>query len=570
MAPSPPQHRASAPRRRWIWGVLLILVTLIWILYPSKPSEKPGILHRDPVSYDCGDDGILYSVAIIGAGSAGASAAYYLNKFKSPCQRINITIYERNSYVGGRSTTVNIYGDPAEPAELGASIFVKVNHNLVNAAKEFSLPVEGMGTAARQNDKPEVLGIWNGQEFVFTQSDATNKYWNLAKLLWKYGYAPIRTQNLVMKTVGAFLKMYQPPYFPFTSLAQTASDLDLLGATAATGKTFLQDNSISELFAHDIIQASTRVNYAQNLDQIHGLETMVCMATDGAMSIQGGNWQIFASMIDASGATLLLNTSVTQITKDPSTSKYSLKTETTPLHPAQDTIPSSEPVDIQFDSLILAAPLQYAAIAFTPPLPNPPPPIPYVSQHVTLFTSPYALSPEYFNLPPSSSSLIPTTILTTTSSNAKTLIPFYSISTLRTVTPPPPPSPHSNTQTHPPKKEYLYKIFSPTPLNTSFIRSLLDTPPSAKDLNPTHQIDNEEEQETSIITWLHRKQWDAYPYLPPRKAFEDIRLDKGKGGIYYTSGIEAFISTMETSSLMGANVASLVLGEVGGWGWGWG
>lgn len=52
--------------------------------------------------------------------------------------------------------------------------------------------------------------------------------------------------------------------------------------------------------------------------------------------------------------------------------------------------------------------------------------------------------------------------------------------------------------------------------------------------------------------------------------FEDLKIDwpaseddeerKWHGaGIWYTSGIEAFISTMETSSLMGKNVARLVL-----------
>ena len=55
--------------------------------------------------------------------------------------------------------------------------------------------------------------------------------------------------------------------------------------------------------------------------------------------------------------------------------------------------------------------------------------------------------------------------------------------------------------------------------------------------------------------------WNSYPYLPPRLTFEDIRLDPGNfgGGLWYTSGIESFISTMETSSLMGMNVAKLVV-----------
>lgn len=40
--------------------------------------------------------------------------------------------------------------------------------------------------------------------------------------------------------------------------------------------------------------------------------------------------------------------------------------------------------------------------------------------------------------------------------------------------------------------------------------------------------------------------------------FEEIELAPG---IFYTSGIESFISTMETSALMGKNVARLVVDD---------
>jgi prenylcysteine oxidase/farnesylcysteine lyase len=58
---------------------------------------------------------------------------------------------------------------------------------------------------------------------------------------------------------------------------------------------------------------------------------------------------------------------------------------------------------------------------------------------------------------------------------------------------------------------------------------------------------------------LYRKVWHSYPYEYPRDSFEDIKLSEG---LWYTSGIERFISTMETSALMGKNVARLV---VDGW-----
>ncbi|KAI4092268.1 MAG: hypothetical protein L6R37_007605 [Teloschistes peruensis] len=579
MAPPENPHRALTWRRVSLLGLLLGLVSLIWLLYPSQ-SPQLQVLHKVPALSECPDGPTVHNVAIIGAGSAGSSAAYYLNEFQSSCHRANITVYERNDYVGGRSTTVSVYDDPNEPVELGASIFVKVNRNLVNAAEKFDLPVQSMGSS-RKIDIPEVLGVWDGDSFVFKQSDATNSYWNLAKLFWKYGLSPLTTQNLMKKTVGSFLKMYEEPHFPFASLTEAASDLDLLSATGATGKQFLAANGVNEKFAHDIIQASTRVNYAQNLDQIHGLETMVCMAIEGAMSIQGGNWQIFDGMIKTSGANLLLNTTVTSITKTPETEKYTVKSTAAPvIDPAQDISITTTTEDNVYDTIILAAPLQFASLDFHPPLPSPPPAIPYVSLHVTLFTSPYPLSRTFFNITDGrSAEEMPTTILTTTppppnpNSNTKKQSDFFSISTLRTVSrrhhPSSSPSPHSppsspnqeqeqqNTTT-----EYLYKIFSPTHLSPEWLNRILDDTPRFRFPVSFPNSPKPPSTTSSKISWTHTKIWDSYPYLPPRRLFDAILLDSdsdsGRGGVWYTAGIETFVSTMETSSLMGMDVAGLV------------
>ena len=40
--------------------------------------------------------------------------------------------------------------------------------------------------------------------------------------------------------------------------------------------------------------------------------------------------------------------------------------------------------------------------------------------------------------------------------------------------------------------------------------------------------------------------------------FEELELARG---FYYTSGMESFISTMETSALMGMNVAQLIVDD---------
>lgn len=455
---------------------------------------------------------------------------------------MNISVYERSDYVGGRSTTVNVYGDPLEPVELGASIFVQVNRNLVNAVNQFSLSTRG-DNGAHPDDPPQILGIWNGKEFIFTQNEGDSDWLSAAKIIWKYGILNVwRTQSLMKKTVGTFLQMYEKPVFPFRSLSETAYDLGLNLITARTGRKFLEDNGIHPPFSTDIIQASTRVNYAQNLNQIHGLETMVCMAIQGQMSVVGGNWQIFDQMLKASGAHVLLNTTVAEISHQRD-GTYTIKAATSAVEDESLLEPASNHPQVNtFDSVIIATPLQFSNITFTAALKNPPLPIPYVTLYVTLFASPHRLSPSAFNLPTTSPA--PSIILTTQPTNPAIQLPFFSISTLRSI---------RNPSHIPPRRENLYKIFSPAPLPFSFLSNILGLPATA-----TTDDDNDPSLSKEDISWIYRKKWHSYPYLHPRVTFDDPQLDH-TGMLWYTSGIEQFISTMETSSLMGMNVARLAV-----------
>ncbi|KAH0538044.1 hypothetical protein FGG08_005356 [Glutinoglossum americanum] len=373
---------------------------------------------------------------MLGAGAGGASAAYYLEKYAAEFGiRPSITVYGRSSYTGGRSTTVNIFDDESELAELGPSIFVEVNRNLVNAVKEFGLTT-GEAHKPRSAEAPERLGVWNGREFVFYIVGRR-------PLLVECSWTPIRTHNLIKSIVGSFLKTYEEPYFPFRSLSQAAYDLGLTNITSETGERFLEANKIKPLFSTELIQASTRVNFAQNLPFIHGLETMVCMATEGTVSVKGGNWQIFDGMIKASGAAVMLSTAVKQI-RETDFGTYVVS-------PEEKSSPS--PQEHEYDVVILAAPLQDSSITLTPLPPHIPDKIPYVKLHITLLTSPHHLSPAAFNLPPDA--LVPSAILTlgpdeTPRNREKSAghAGFFSTSTPRRVT-----SPSSH------RDEYLCKTF---------------------------------------------------------------------------------------------------------------
>lgn len=468
---------------------------------------------------------------------------------------INVTIFERNSYIGGRSTTVSAYNDPTLDVELGASIFVKVNHILVDAAEELGLITASARRASASVSGP-TLGIWDGERFRLTQNSGLLGWFDYAKLFWKYGTAPVKTLNLMKSTVGKFLRMYDAPIFPFASLTQATIDVDLLHTTASTGEGLLAENGITGAFGREVVQASTRVNYAQNMAHIHGLEAMVCMATEGAMAVEHGNWQIFDRMVSASRATVEIGTEVREIARNAEGS-YELK------------ITSSEGAVTThadgFDAVVLAAPYQFTGIAPLAFLPDGQiiDEIPYVTLHVTLFTSPHLLSPIFFNLP--ASSAVPRVVLTTLPDWEKAPSgpksagspDFFSISLLETLK-----SPLTGGD------EYLYKIFSPKPPNATFLAPLLgvpDVPPDVVDCAIADDNGSDGHATAHFtnatvtkghISWMYRKRWHSYPYEYPRVTFEEIELAEN---FFYTAGMDSFISTMETNALMGKNVAALLV-----------
>ena len=255
------------------------------------------------------------------------------------------------------------------------------------------------------------------------------------------------------------------------------------------------------------------------------------------MQIEGGNWQIFDGMLKASSATVLLNTTVDSISK--LDGRYSIKTSTQ--HP-NDT--KEQINEEQFDTIVLAAPYQYSNIDVEKNLLKyTPDKIPYVTLHVTLFASPHKLNPTFFNLKETDDA--PSTVLTTlpptTALNQTVPLPnFFSISTLRTAI---------NPSTH--EKEFLYKIFSAKPVKPTFLAGILNAS-IPEDLTRIRASGGE------AITWYYPHVWHSYPVEEPRVTFEELELARG---FYYTSGIESFISTMETSALMGMNVAQLIVND---------
>lgn len=268
-------------------------------------------------------------------------------------------------------------------------------------------------------------------------------------------------------------------------------------------------------------------------------------------------------MVRASRAAIKSNTQVSSITiakgSDLSSPRYAISTrDVSPTAPSS----SSEEYPITFDNVVLATPWQFSNIFTTKEvLSHKIDEIPYTKLHVTLFASPFKLRAGFFGLEDGDKA--PSNVYTTLGADEEAKVGadgvgrtgYYSISTLRTVI---------NPVTL--KREYVYKIFSAEALTQKFLTSLLgvEVPesfsPTAADKKSSGSADSAAVG-VDAISWYHPHWFYSYPFELPRVTFQDPVVGNG---VYYTGGIESFISTMETSALMGKNVARLIADDFAG------
>ena len=100
---------------------------------------------------------------------------------------------------------------PRRPPGAGRAehaVFIEANSILYSAAGEFGLSLSDT------SDIDGAIAIWDGETVRYRQESGPWKWWSYAKLFWKYGLAPYKTQNLVKEIVGRFLEMYNAPHFP--------------------------------------------------------------------------------------------------------------------------------------------------------------------------------------------------------------------------------------------------------------------------------------------------------------------------------------------------------------------
>ncbi|GAB5593460.1 hypothetical protein Unana1_08360 [Umbelopsis nana] len=453
-------------------------------------------------------------VAIIGGGAAGTSAAFWISNVFGNRINVSTTLYERSDYIGGRSTVVPVKDHPEYGyIELGASIFVPVNYNLMNATQRFNLTL----TTLVDRNISERIGVWDGQQFLFQET--SSGWFDKIRAVWRYGLTPLKIKSIVSKVTANWLKVYEN-YPAFNHMSQVVKDLELEKETEMTAaEYYAAENGLNERYLREIVQSATRVNYGQDLDELHALGSHISMAASGAKSVKGGNFQIFEEFAVRSGADIRLNTEVKDI-------KTSLEYNEDEEVVTRYILETSDGNMDSFDVVIIAAPLHSTKLKSfqSPEYPE------YKKIHVTLIAG--VPNPAKFG---KSASDVPTTIVTTG----------------------PPYIDHFENGTQP------FTTFAQH-------RYIPDTGETVVKMFSAQRMEDEQLDELfTSRSWTYRKEWEAYPALRTIKDSQwmpvvlDGNTENGidTSGIFYVNSFESLFSTMESQTVASKNIARLLYRE---------
>jgi protoporphyrinogen oxidase len=179
----------------------------------------------------------MKSLAVVGAGIGGCSAAYFASKH---IPNIKLIIYDSQDRVGGRILTHKIDG---LNLEIGASFINGSNKTILGIAKDERLKLD------RVQDQAD-FAVWNGSKFIFRSNK--NAAMTDFKLLLAYKMSIIRTLNLLKKAKGQVAKLYGEETKNPADLAEL---FELAGLNKWHKKTFaelLSESGASRTFIDEV------------------------------------------------------------------------------------------------------------------------------------------------------------------------------------------------------------------------------------------------------------------------------------------------------------------------------
>lgn len=474
-------------------------------------------------------------VAIIGAGITGASSAHHLHQLTRLRQPLDITVFDSEDQVGGRIRSAHIHNEPGYDVESGAAAFTEDDWCLKEAMREVGLkPVP-------HSRSDYHTGVWNGNDFLvrYDNSDKplSGTWWPSPKWWWRYGSSLSKVQEMIKRSAESFSSF--AVFHPFLKLSEKLGKSFSRQEVSLSASSFFENNRASAKLIDEIVRAESRNRHARDLHQVNVLSSILALRSVPDVSIYQGNQRLPHRMLKISEAYIRLNTRVSRITTGEKR-RWKVHALTTNL---AETEPSTFKAD--FDIIILTAPFAFNGIDIDPPLSTLASTTevrPYVERHITLFSTLYRLSPNYFNQ--SINTTVPENIFTAPRQPvSEGGSEIFSITIVDRVPPP-------DSGDYVDELEYVYKIVSSKPIPDDEIARLLGHHMESPDKDS--QIC--EPLQNLGVTWVHRQAWPhAYPqFNSGHPILDNIEIAPD---LYYTAAAEEVLSTMEMGCRMGLNVA---------------
>ncbi len=444
------------------------------------------------------------SIAIVGGGIAGCSAAWFLRQTLG--ETATLTLYERDMRLGGRLATLDVGGTPVEA---GGTIIHETNRYMADFVDRFSLA--RVEPHQREGGGGETVGVWDGRRFVFrTQASAWRT--KLAAVL-RYGVmSPLRLQRAVVRGVDQWNQVYAhvEDGTAFDSPFALCSKLGLADMLEKDGRQWLADSGVRSRFVDEYASPVGRIMYGQDVS-MHGLATSIALAGAGLagslFSVEGGNRLVCEALVREAGAKLNIDSEVTGVSA----------AET------GFTLQLADGGSVSHDVVVLATPTGPSTLAFsgTPPPESAMRPRPFQTTWATFVKgtprADYFLGEQRHGAGPPRAADLPDSVLTVEDER----IAFSSLGLVGAS----------------PDGGRVYKFFSREPVAESLLEEVFP-----------------DREAVEVI------RWEAYPVLRPDHDLPPFRL---AAGLYWVNAMEFAASTMETETIAARNVANLVKADLG-------
>ena len=472
-------------------------------------------------------------IAIIGAGIGGASAAHHLHQLARIYFPLEITVFEKEPYIGGQILSTTLRHDPnRKDMELGASSFLDNDRCLVEAAREV-----GLRSRPRKTRISKRFGLWNGPHLLISgpyKAPDLESRWRspLGRLVDR-----IRTSRLkgffnraishIFLALGLTDKRAEEDFY-------NAQMLDPLRSADEHHLPALRTDSVA---FHEMAKLSAQHPMMRKLDNVTG---PAAAGTAKPMSIVEGNWRLPNRMLKISEAKVSSKSPVQQITHK-GDGKWQVQVRES-LGNQEDGMKTRTE---DFDYVIITTPFEISDIELDPPSIGIPNRLSraFKERHITYFTCKRRIAPTYFNQP--TDSVLPEDIFISQDTSSENVL--ISVTVEDEVN----EAMLSCVINYP---YFLYKVTSTRAMSDEDIAALFGEENLAI-------LTREEYRNIVLIReadmdWIHRQAW---PHVGPANGGDSRPggLEIAENLYYLPAGLQGQ-STMEKSCRLGETVANML------------